>query len=301
MTDGHRDALKAFAGNGVRFDVPMDRETTFRAGGRAWALYQAEEPEELSRVIRYLHDEGIPYRALGRGSNLLVADEGFPGVFVRLGGKLANISLVDDARVLAGGGAGLQNLVRFCTDQGLAGLEFLSGIPGSVGGAVAMNAGAFGWDMGSRVRAIHWMTPAGDRRWEDASTRLFAYRQLLMPEGTLILEAALHVDREAPQVIGARVAENLKRRGERQPRDYPSAGSVFKNPAGDYAARLIEGAGLKGKAIGGAMVSFKHANFIVNTGQATASDILALISLIQTEVLKQTSVWLEPEIHVVGS
>ena len=181
------------------------------------------------------------------------------------------------------------------------GLEFLSGIPGTVGGAVAMNAGAFGEEIASRVKEVHMVDKRGDLIVRDRSSELeFSYRKLNMEKGNVIVRVRFRLTSEAEGTVAKRISDYLKRKKESQPLEYPSAGSVFKNPPDDYAGRLIEKAGLKGKKIGGAMISEKHANFIVNTGGAKAKDILDLIYLSQETVKKETGIQLEPEIRVVG-
>jgi len=280
----------------------MDGYTTFRIGGKAEALFFAEQRDELQGMVSRLHQEGIPYLVVGKGSNLLVRDEGFDGVVIMLGGELATVE--KDRReenvLLAGGGLGLAGLLSFCRREGLAGLEFLAGVPGTVGGAVAMNAGAWGQEIEGVVRDIEVLTPQADFTVQDRSKLRFLYRALSIPEGSLIVRGTFVLKPESPESIAQRLADYLAQRKQTQPLDVPSAGSVFKNPPGDYAARLIEGAGLKGQRIGGAMISPKHANFIVNTGGATAEDVQALIELAQERVQEETGTRLELELKVVG-
>jgi UDP-N-acetylmuramate dehydrogenase len=281
----------------------MDGYTTFRVGGQAEALYEAVDLEVLKRVLAYLDKEHIPYLVVGRGSNILVKDNGLEGLVILLGGSLARVEEkeTDDISVLAGAGLHLVELLSYCRSSGLGGLEFLSGIPGTVGGAVVMNAGAFGEEIASRVKEIHVVNTRGDLIIRDRSSELeFSYRKLNMEKGSVIVRVLFRLTSEAEGTVAKRISDYLKRKKESQPLEYPSAGSVFKNPPDDYAGRLIEKAGLKGKKIGGAMISEKHANFIVNTGGAKAKDILDLMYLAQETVKKETGIQLEPEIRVVG-
>lgn len=303
MDEGQRKELAKIAGGAVLFDCPMSQYTTFRAGGNVEALYLTQELHGLRRMVSYLREENIPYLVVGKGSNLLVRDGGLKGVVVILKGGLATVEKngKNDQIVLAGGGLGIGELVSYCTRMGLGGLEFLAGIPGTVGGAVAMNAGAFGKDMGSMVKEIQILTDEGALVVKDRSQLKFSYRELAIPKGAVILGVRFELDREDPENISQRVEDYVTRRKAKQPLEFPSGGSVFKNPPNDYAGRLIEEAGLKGRRIGGAMISPKHANFIVNTSNARADDILALIDLVREKVKEESGIELEPEIKVVGT
>jgi UDP-N-acetylmuramate dehydrogenase len=311
MDKRQKEELSRLGVDSVRFDCSMAQHTTFRVGGPAESLYEAKDAENLRRVIAFLNKEDIPYLVVGRGSNLLVKDEGLEGVVILLRGPLAGMvqgktdpSLSNlrahDMTVHAGAGLPIVDLLIHCRDSGYGGLEFLAGIPGTVGGAVAMNAGSFGKEIGAWVKEINVITAGGDIVARNRSQLHFSYRALHMEKRSVIIGACLKVDIEGMKTVTKRIAGYLKRRKESQPIGYSSAGSVFKNPPNDYAGRLIEHAGLKGKKIGGAMISEKHANYIVNTGDATAKDILELLSLTQGKVKKETGVTLEPEIKVVG-
>lgn len=311
MNKRQKEELSRLGVDGVRFDCSMAQHTTFRVGGPAESLYEAKDAENLRRVIAFLNKEDIPYLVVGRGSNLLVKDEGLEGVVILLRGPLAGMVQgktdpsvsnlrAHDMTVHAGAGLPIVDLLIHCRDSGYGGLEFLAGIPGTVGGAVAMNAGSFGKEIGAWVKEINVITSGGDIVARNRSQLHFSYRALHMEKRSVIIGACLKVDIEGMKTVTKRIAGYLKRRKESQPIEYPSAGSVFKNPPNDYAGRLIEHAGLKGKKIGGAMISEKHANYIVNTGDATAKDILGLLSLTQGTVKKETGVTLEPEIKVVG-
>lgn len=294
-------AFERLAGEGIRFDYPMNRLTSYRVGGPVEALWEAHNLTMLKKVIRYLVSEGIPYGVLGRGSNLLVTDKGIEGVMILLKGSLALVSEgTEDGFVYAGGGVHLAHLMNWCGQRGVSGLEFLAGIPGTVGGAVAMNAGAFQREINQRIRTVQMVTPEGEQVEMDRSKLEFSYRRFHMKEGTVITHTGFDLIRSRRQVVLDKMGGFLKTRKETQPLEYPSAGSVFKNPTGDFAGRLIEKAGLKGKSVGGAMVSEKHANYIVNTGNATAADILSLLDLVKREVKRTLGVDLEPEIKILG-
>ena len=311
MNKRQKEELSRLGVEGVRFDCSMAQHTTFRVGGPAESLYEAKDAENLRRVIAFLNREDIPYLVVGRGSNLLVKDEGLEGVVILLRGPLAGMAQAKtdpsvsnlrahDMTVYAGADLPILDLLFHCRDSGYGGLEFLAGIPGTVGGAVATNAGAFGKEIGDRVKEIDVITAVGEVVARNRSQLKFSYRALHMEKKSVIIGACLKVDTVTGKTVAKRIAGYLKKRKESQPIEYPSAGSVFKNPPNDYAGRLIEHAGLKGKKIGGAMISEKHANYIVNTGDATAKDILELLFLTQEKVRKETGVKLVPEVKVVG-
>ena len=311
MNKRQKEELSRLGVEDVRFDCSMAQHTTFRVGGPAESLYEAKDAENLRRVIAFLNREDIPYLVVGRGSNLLVKDEGLEGVVILLRGPLAGMAQektdpsgsnlrAHDMAVYAGAGLPIVDLLIHCRDSGYGGLEFLAGIPGTVGGAVAMNAGAFGKEIGDRVKEIDVIIAGGEVVARNRSQLKFSYRALHMDKKGVIIGVCLKVDTVTGKTVAKRIADYLKRRKESQPIEYPSAGSAFKNPPNDYAGRLIEHAGLKGKKIGGAMISEKHANYIVNTSDATAKDILELLFLTQEKVRKETGVKLEPEVKVVG-
>ncbi len=277
--------------------------TTFHVGGQSEALYRADNLEELRRVIVFANRERIPYLVVGRGSNLLVKDKGIDGLVIVLEGSLAAVEQenTEDMTVVVGAGLPLVDLLSYCRGAGLGGLECFAGIPGTVGGAVIMNAGAFGEAFGSRVQEIQMITPQGDLLARDREQLRFSYRQLEIKKGVVTVRARLKLYRESKDTVAKRMADYLKMRKLNQPLEYPSAGSVFRNPPNEYAGRLIENAGLKGKRIGGAMISDKHANFIVNTGGAKAKDVLDLLNLVRESVKKETGIELEPEIKIVGN
>jgi len=297
-----KERMREIAGASISFDVPMSQYTTFQVGGHVEAMYRARNLEELKEMMAFLVDEGIPYLIIGRGSNLLVRDGGLNGLAIILDGSFTSIEHTAPAEpnITAGPGLALHKLVDFCTEKGLGGAEFLAGIPGTVGGAVAMNAGSGGEEIEGLIRKVTVLTRSGVVERRDSSTLTFQYRGLDLHRGEIILHARLNLDFDEPASIRKRVTANIKRRNERFPLDMPSAGSVFKNPDGDYAGRLIDAAGLKGRRVGGAVISPKHANFIVNTGRASASDIVALMDLAREKVREMFNIQLVSEIKVVG-
>ena len=302
MNKRQKEELSRLGGEEVRFDCPMAQYTTFRVGGLAEALYETNDQEDLRQMVAYLNKEDIPYLVVGRGSNLLIKDEGVEGLAILLRGSLASVKQEnkDGLTVFSGAGLHLADLLVYCRSSGLGGLEFLAGIPGTVGGAISMNAGAFGEEIGERVKEIHVVNTRGDVIVTNRSQLKFSYRALQIEKKSVIIGACLMVDKDTEEIIAKRIADYMKRRKETQPLEYPSAGSVFKNPPNDYAGRLIEQVGLKGTKIGGAIISEKHANYIINTGGAKAKDILELMSMAQEKVRKEIGIRLEPEIQVVG-
>ena len=308
MDKKQKEELIRLVGERVRFDCLMAQYTTFGVGGHVEALYEASDLEGLRQVVVYLNKEHIPYLVVGRGSNLLVKDGGLEGVVILLRESLAfrpakptqTDTQENDLTILTGAGLPIVDLLIYCRDSGLGGLEFLAGIPGTVGGAVVMNAGAFGREIESKIKEIYVITSQGDLIIRDRSQLNFSYRGLEIEEGSVIIRVCFQLEQETEEVVAERIAGYLKKRKENQPLEFSSAGSVFRNPPNDYAGKLIENAGLKGKRIGGAMISKKHANFIINTGDAKAEDIISLLYLAQNKVLEETGIELQPEIQVVG-
>ncbi|EFK06898.1 UDP-N-acetylmuramate dehydrogenase [delta proteobacterium NaphS2] len=301
MDRHQKAALEKLAGKGIRFNYPMHQRTTYQVGGPVEVLWEARDLLTLKEVIRYLSGESIPYHVLGKGSNLLVTDDGIDGVMILLKGSLATINKgPEDSLIWAGGGLHLTDLMKWCRQKGMSGLEFMAGIPGTVGGAVVMNAGAFGHAIGEKVRNIQCVVPGGKEVLVNRSDLKFSYRRLHVQKNSAIINACLELSRSTPDKVSLKMGDFLKTRKETQPLDAPSAGSVFKNPPGDHAGRLIEKAGLKGRKIGDAMVSEKHANYILNKGNATAKDILSLMELVRFEVKRTSGIDLEPEIKIVG-
>jgi len=304
MNARQKTELLRIAPGPIEFDAPMTHHTTLRVGGNADVLCKAQRLDDLCRILPWLVREEIPYLVIGRGSNLLVGDGGIRGVVILLSGAFGRIEGreqgPDESDILAGAGLSIADLLIWCRRRGLTGLEFLAGIPGTVGGAVAMNAGAFGNEIGAWVREVRFVDPQGEIQVIDRSRLTFSYRALRLEKGIVIAQVGFRMKQTTEKRVLERISACLKRRKASQPLEYSSAGSVFKNPANDYAGRLIEEAGLKGKRIGGAMISDKHANFIINTGGATAADIFSLIHTAKEAVSRTSGIELKMEIRVVG-
>jgi UDP-N-acetylmuramate dehydrogenase len=296
-----RAALREALGDGVRFDVPLARYTSLRVGGPADALATPSDRAELSRLLGVCARHRLPHLVIGGGFNLLVRDGGFAGVAVRLE-RLRGLEERPLGGVRAEAGVSHASLTGFCARRGLAGLEFGVGIPGTVGGWVAMNAGIGERETRDAVREIEVMSPTGSKRRHLGRDALrFVYRGLRgLAPGSVIVSVLFAVTLADPADVRREMDRLLARRAATQPLTVPSCGSVFKNPRGDYAGRLIEAAGLKGRRRGGAEISPVHANFIVNTGGATAADVLSLIDEARCAVLARTGIALEPEVRVVG-
>jgi len=296
-----REDLRKLLGRAVAFDVPTRKFTSLRVGGPADAMAAPRDRSELAGLLALCARYGIPHRVLGRGFNTIVRDEGVEGVLIRLT-HFRRIEERPDASLRAEAGASHTSLTRFCRKRGLSGLEFAAGIPGSLGGWIAMNAGIPEREMAAVVRELEVLSPTGARRSHLPRSRLrFVYRGLRgLAPGSVILSALLQVRSERPSVVQAEVQRQLARRAETQPLDVPSCGSVFKNPPRGFAGRLIEAAGLKGERFGDARISELHANFIVNSGGASAADVLALIGKARAVVRCRTGIRLEPEVHIWG-
>ncbi len=277
----------------------MARHTTWRVGGPARVLYCPADLRDLAAFLgRLAADE--PLLWLGLGSNLLVRDGGFRGRVVATRFGLGALARADEVAVRAEAGVACAKVARFCADAGLRGAEFLAGIPGTMGGALAMNAGAFGGETWARVAGVETIDRHGRIRSRAPSEYRVGYRSVEGPAGEWFVAAHLRLEPGDRGGGRARIKGLLERRGETQPTGVPSCGSVFRNPPGDHAARLIEAAGMKGACRGGACVSQMHANFIVNRGTATAGDIEALIEEVAERVARVHGVSLEREVHIVG-
>lgn len=274
---------------------PMSRHTSFRIGGPA-ELFVTPDASQLPGVLRGCAELDVAYHLIGNGTNLLVSDEGVQGAVVCIGAPMSGIWR-EGNELVADAGASLSQVCRYAQQQGLSGLEFAWGIPGSVGGAVFMNAGAYGGEMKDVVRSVTALFCGGETAEIPAKDAGFGYRTSRFHTGrAAVCKARFLLCEGDPQSIEARMREVYLRRREKQPLELPSAGSTFKRPVGGYAAALIEQCGLKGLSVGGAQVSTKHAGFIVNTGGATCADVTALCLTVQQKVLEKTGVLLEPEI-----
>ena len=309
MNSGQKAALERLCPR-VQWQVSMANLSSFRVGGQIEALVETEDSAELPLLLRWLAEEKIAWWVLGGGSNILFTSGMHEGVFLRLKGSQKNIRLREqdspdvDGQYLVDVQAGVKlgHLLAWCARHNLSGLEYMAGIPGTVGGAVAMNAGAFGGCMGDRLRAVRCLNAQGEATELSASSLVFEYRQSVFPpeyqSGILITGATLALQRDREEVIRERMRGVIAQRRAKQPMGMPSAGSFFKNPPGDYAGRLIELAGLKGYSHGQAMVSTKHGNIIVNRGGASPEEILALMHLVQERVHQLCGVMLEPEVRL---
>jgi len=291
--------LRAKFGARVRASLPLAELTSFRIGGPADLFVNVEDETELMHAKAAAYRAGVPCFCLGAGTNLLVSDRGMRGLVVRLGEGFGKIK-IDDTNVVAGAAAAFGILVQAVVDQGLEGLEFGEGIPGTVGGGLVMNAGAFGGEIAKVVTLVHGVTEAGAALALTKDDVKFAYRRTELPNHFIITRVDFELAHGDRDRLAARVAELKAKRASRQPRGVPNAGSIFKNPPGNFAGKLLEGAGLKGTRLGGAAFSDQHANFIVNLGGAQAADVRALIDMARDKVKEQSGVWLEPEVRLVG-
>ena len=294
------NALSAIAGSHqILENEPMSRHTTFRVGGPADVLFLPESEEQLIRALAIAGESGIPATVIGNGSNLVVKDGGIRGLVIALGEGMAAIARTGDV-ITAWAGASLARVAAYAQASGLSGLEFASGIPGTLGGGCAMNAGAYGGQLSdvlldARVLLDGWVSTM------TAVDMQMGYRTSLpLRRGGIVLSARFGLKSDDPEAIAARMRDLNARRRDKQPLNYPSAGSTFKRPEGHFAGALIEQAGLKGRSVGGAQVSPKHAGFIVNTGGATAADILTLIRVVQDEVEVRSGIRLETEVRILG-
>ena len=279
---------------------PLSKHTTFKIGGVADTYVKVTSLSKLSTILKECRESDIDYMIIGNGSNILASDDGYRGVVIRLDGDFRKIALVDDDTVYCGAGATLAALCKFALNNGLSGLEFAWGIPGSVGGAVFMNAGAYGGEMKDVVYSVNHLTKNGEPGRTEKDDLQFGYRTSVYRQNNAIITGAtLLLRKDNPEDIRARMDDYLGRRSSKQPLEYPSAGSVFKRPAGAYAGALIEQCGLKGHSHGGAQVSEKHAGFIINKANANANDVKSLIREVQTKVYDETGFNLECELIIL--
>ncbi len=283
----------------LRLNEPMARHTSWRVGGPAERFYEPASVADLAAFLAEL-PAGEPLLWMGLGSNLLVRDGGVPGTVIMTSGLLNGLERRGEDRVRVEAGVACARVARFAARAGLKGAEFLAGIPGTMGGALAMNAGAFGGETWTVVDRVETLDRAGRHRERSSGDYRIGYRQVSGQADEWFIAAHLRLERGDARESSRRIRDLLKRRSDTQPMGQASCGSVFRNPAGDFAARLIEASGLKGRCVGGACVSEKHANFIVNTGGATAADIETLIREVADTVERFHGVRLVPEVKVVG-
>ena len=284
----------------VLVNEPMASHTTFRIGGPAAYFVKPETVEELRDILALCKEEGLPYFILGNGSNLLVGDKGFRGVVIQLYKNFDGLS-IEGTRVTAKSGAMLIRVAKEAGKAGLTGLEFASGIPGTIGGAMVMNAGAYGGEMKDVVTAVTVLTKDGDIKTLTGSEMNFRYRgSVVEDEGYIVLETAMELKIGNLEEIQARIDELSLQRRTKQPIEYPSAGSTFKRPEGYFAGKLIQDTNLRGYQVGGAQVSEKHCGFVINAGGATAADVMQLMQDVSDKVNAQFGVTLEPEVKRIG-
>lgn len=296
------EKLTAVVGEGsVLADEPMSAHTTFRVGGPADVLVMPGCAEEARRVVSLVRESGCPLYIMGRGSNLLVADAGLRGVVVQLASNLSTIRVSAEGVIAAEAGASNAKIAAQARDAGLSGYEFAAGIPGSVGGAAIMNAGAYDGEFKDVACGVACLDSTGEIVNLSPEQAEWGYRSSAIDRlGLIVLEVKLQLHPDDPSAIQERMEDLASRRQSKQPLDKPSAGSTFKRPPGLFAGKLIQDAGMQGYQVGGAQVSTKHAGFVVNVGGATAADVLQVIRDVQSAVLERQGVMLQPEVRMWG-
>ena len=287
--------------NRVKKDEPLKAHTTFKVGGPADLMVMPSSKEEIIKLLDLFKEEDTKYLILGNGSNVLASDAGYRGAVLKIGNDMSYVS-VSEGHITAGAGTILSAVSSEAAKASLTGMEFASGIPGSIGGAVFMNAGAYGGEMSQTVSAVTAVLPDGSvKRFTKEDGFDFGYRHsIFCDNGAVIVEVELDLETGVQEEIYSYMKELTKKRVEKQPLSFPSAGSTFKRPEGYFAGKLIQDSGCKGLSVGGALVSPKHAGFIVNNGDATARDILDLIKLVQMRVKDEFEVDLETEVRIIG-
>jgi len=290
-----------FANDKLLFSVPMSEYTSFKIGGPADLMIMPTDSWEIKKAIELSNENGLSYHVMGKGSNLLVKDHGFRGVIICTSKNLESFEFLDEHTIKAGAGITLAKLAAFAGEASLTGLEFASGIPGSLGGAVYMNAGAYGGEMKDIVLSAGLIDKNGNEVTIDKSEMALEYRSSIFQKANYIItDCTLRLTKGNKDEIKEKMLDLNGRRKEKQPLDLPSGGSTFKRPEGHFASKLIEEAQLKGYSIGGAKVSEKHAGFIVNYNSATASDVISLIEYVKAKVYDKFAVSLIPEIEIIG-
>ncbi len=283
-----------------KFDVPMRNYTTFRVGGNADILVEPTDADQLESLIIKAKEEAVPVYFFGNGSNILVRDNGLRGMVIKFGNNMAKTQ-IDGNIISAGAGISMARLASIAAENSLTGFEFASGIPGTLGGGIVMNAGAYKGEMKDVVIEVTALLPDGSVRVFNENELDFSYRHSCFSHsGMLILSAKIKLEKGERQAIIDRINELSQKRRTTQPLEYPSAGSAFKRPANGYAAAMIDQSGLKGYSVGGAQVSQKHAGFVINRSNATANDIETLLDDVQTKVFEHFNTMLEKEIIIIG-
>jgi len=292
---------KYFTPEELLSNTPMSEHTSFKVGGAADLMIMPSRATKIKKAIDLCKSEGLPYFIMGKGSNLLVRDSGFRGVVICMSKYLEKIELADDCTIKAEAGTTLSKLASFAMERSLSGLEFASGIPGSLGGALYMNAGAYECEMKDIVLTAGVMNNSGEEFLMHISEMQLGYRSSVFQKSNyIIIDSTLRLSKGDKEQIKEKMLELNSRRKEKQPLDLPSGGSTFKRPEGYYASKLIDDAGLKGFTIGGAKVSEKHAGFIVNYNNATAKDIISLMEHVKSVVYEKFGVMLTPEVEIIG-
>lgn len=284
----------------IRTEEPMSKHTTFRIGGAA-EVFAAPDARELPQLLAMAKGADVPVTVIGNGSNLLVGDRGIAGLVIEIGERMSEVR-IEGTILVAGAGALLSKAAQTAAAAGLGGLEFAAGIPGSVGGAVVMNAGAYGGEMKDVLQSVKVLTEEGELLILTTEDLELGYRHSCVPERKyIVVEATMELSAKPEEEIRACMAELRAKRVEKQPLEYPSAGSTFKRPEGYFAGKLIMDAGLRGYTVGGAQVSEKHCGFVINKGGATAADVRQLMQDVHDRVKEQFDVELEPEVKMIGS
>ncbi len=279
---------------------PMSKHTTFKVGGMADYLVLPSNAEEIKAIIQQSKVSGIPYYVMGNGSNVLVSDKGYRGIIIVIGSKMSQMSICNDV-VTVQSGALLSQIGNYVAKESLTGFEFASGIPGTLGGACVMNAGAYGGEMKDVLVCLKAITPQGDIRKYSLEEMELAYRHTFFTDKEyVILEAKMQLKKGNKTEIQVKMDELAYKRKTKQPLEFPSAGSTFKRPKGHFAGQLIEESGLKGKGVGGACVSEKHTGFVINKNNGTAQDVLSTIQMVVDVVWEKQKVLLEPEVRIIG-
>ncbi len=284
----------------VSFNEPMKKHTTFKIGGCADIFCEPKNADELKKLIDFFKSNSIPHTVIGNGSNLLVSDKGVRGAVIKIGSRMAEISVNGDT-ITAGAGALLSKLARIAMNDSLSGMECISGIPGSVGGALYMNAGAYGAEISDITESVTYLMPNGELVCSPRNDLKLEYRNTSFMENSgIIVSCVLRLKHGSKEQIAADMAEITKKRVDKQPLELPSAGSFFKRPEGHFAGKLIEDCGLKGYSVGGAKISEKHAGFVVNFNNASAADVIGVMNGVRDKVYSETGVTLEPEVRFLG-
>ena len=285
----------------VEFNAPMKKYTSFKCGGNASILITPDSSDSLQKIISYCYTKNVKPLMIGNGSNLLVTDNGIDNVVIKIGSKMSKIELIDDTTIFCEAGASLKSLCMFALENSLSGLEFAYGIPGTLGGAVNMNAGAYGGEMKDVLFSCKHIDADGNIGELSQDELDLRYRgSVYTDNGFTIVSAIMKLKKAEMTDIKAAMDDKLQRRKDKQPLEYPSAGSTFKRPEGYFAGALIEESGLKGYTVGGAQVSEKHAGFVINKNKATATDVITLIKDVQKIVFEKHGVMLETEVKIIG-